>query len=204
MKNMDTVSFVTMSDGTKEDYELLGRISRPQYDALPERILDALRRLKNFGKGFKIDRYQHSVQTASRAFRDGADEETVVAALLHDLGDALAPTNHSEYAATILEPYVSEKIHWMVRHHGLFQLYYFGQHIGRDPNVREHYRDSPYYDATVEFCEKWDQTAFDPDYDTLPLEHFEPMVEAVFARKPFALRPGLGAERLATAGIKQA
>jgi len=200
---METVSFATMADGTKEDYDLIRRVGRPEYDALPERALDALRTLKNFGKGFKIDRYQHSLQTATRAFRDGADEETVVAALLHDLGDVLAPTNHAEYAGTILEPYVSEKTHWVVRHHGLFQLYYFGQHIGRDPDVRERYRDNPYFDATVEFCEKWDQTAFDPDYDTLPVEHFESMVEAVLNRKPFALRPDLGKERLATAGIKQ-
>jgi predicted HD phosphohydrolase len=201
---METVSFVTMADGTKEDYDLLVGAAQPEYDGLPGRTLDALRLLKNFGKGFKIDRYQHSLQTATRAERDGADEEMVVAALLHDLGDALAPTNHSEYAAAILEPYVSEKTHWVVRHHDLFQLYYFGQHIGRDRDARERYRDSPYFDATVEFCEKWDQTAFDPDYDTLPVEHFAPMVDSVFTRKPFATCPDLEGERRATAGIKQA
>lgn len=188
---METVSFVTMADGTREDYDLLTRAWKPQYEVLPDRVLDALRLLKTFYSGFKIDRYEHSLQTATRAERGGADTETVVAALLHDLGDMLAPANHAEYAATILKPYVTEKTHWIVRHHSLFQLYYFGEHVGKDPNGREQFRDHPFYDATVEFCGEWDQAAFDPDYDTLPVEHFEPMVREVLSRTPYAMRPDL-------------
>ena len=188
---MDTVSFVTMAEGTREDYDLLTRAWKPQYESLPDRALDALRLLKTFYSGFKIDRYEHSLQTATRAERDGADTETIVAALLHDLGDMLAPANHAEYAATILKPYVTEKTHWIVGHHSLFQLYYFGEHVGKDPNVREQFRDHPFYDATIEFCGEWDQVAFDPDYDTLPVEHFEPMVREVLSRTPYSMRPDL-------------
>ncbi len=197
---METVNFTTMAEGTKEDYELLGRIGNtPDFEHLPDRALEALKYLSNYGKGFQIDRYQHSLQTATRALRDDAEEELVVAALLHDIGDALAPANHAEISAAVLEPYVSERTHWIVKHHALFQLYYFGHHIGRDPNARDRYRDNPHYDSTVEFCEEWDQTAFDPDYNTLPVEEFEPMVRRVLSRKPYALRTAAGEECRAAA-----
>ena len=107
---------------------------------------------------------------------DGADKETVVCALLHDLGDVIAPDNHSEVIASILRPNISEKNHWVLKHHGLFQGYYYFHHIGGDRNARERYKDHPFYQDCVDFCEKWDQTSFDPDYPTLPLEYSEPMV----------------------------
>ena len=122
--------------------------------------------------GYQVDRYTHSLQSATRAESDGADEETVVCALLHDLGDVIAPDNHSEVIASILRPYISEKNHWVLKHHGLFQGYYYFHHIGGDRNARERYKDHPFYQDCVDFCEKWDQTSFDPDYPTLPLEYF--------------------------------
>ena len=121
----------------------------------------------------------HSLQSATRADSDGADEETVVCALLHDLGDVIAPDNHSEVIASILKPYISEKNHWVLKHHGLFQGYYYFHYIGGDRNTRERYKDHPFYQDCVDFCEKWDQTSFDPDYPTQPLEYFEPMVRKV-------------------------
>ena len=130
--------------------------------------------------GYQVDRYTHSLQSATRAERDGADEETIVCALLHDIGDVLAPNNHSEVAAEILRPYVSERNYWIVRHHGLFQGYYYFQHINKDRNVRDRYKDHSHYQACIDFCQKWDQCSFDPNYDTLPLEHFEPMLKRVF------------------------
>ena len=129
--------------------------------------------------GYQVDRYTHSLQSATRAESDGADEETVVCALLHDLGDVIAPDNHSEVIASILRPYISEKNHWVLKHHGLFQGYYYFHHIGGDRNARERYEDHPFYQDCVDFCEKWDQTSFDPDYPTQHLEYFEPMVRNV-------------------------
>jgi predicted HD phosphohydrolase len=133
---------------------------------------------------YQVSRLEHSLQTATRAERDGADDETIVCALLHDIGDVLAPANHSEVAAALLEPYVSAKNHWIVKHHGLFQGYYWFQFIGGDRNARDRYRDHEYYDACVEFCSRWDQPSFNPDYDTLPLEHFAPLVQNLFAKTP--------------------
>ena len=124
----------------------------------------------------------HSLQTATRAYRDGKDNEYVVCALIHDIGDNLAPANHAEFAATILEPFVSEENYWIVKHHGVFQNYYYAHHIGKDRNARDRYKDSPYYQATVDFCEKWDQASFDPNYESYPLEYFEPMVKRIFAK----------------------
>jgi predicted HD phosphohydrolase len=110
----------------------------------------------------------------------------IVAALLHDIGDELAPMNHSEYAAAILKPYVSEKTHWIVERHGEFQAFYYAHHLGGDRNKREKYKDHKYYQATIDFCEKYDQGCFDPNYKSLPLEHFEPMVRRIFSRKPYS------------------
>ena len=131
-----------------------------------------------------MDRLEHSLQCATRAYRDEANEEMVIAALLHDIGDLLAPLNHSEMAAAVLKPYVSEETYWIVKHHGIFQAYYYAHHIGGDPNAREQFRDHPCFEATVQFCEMWDQPSFDPAYATMPLEHFEPMLRRIFARDP--------------------
>ncbi|MBL8706239.1 MAG: HD domain-containing protein [Rhodospirillales bacterium] len=180
-----TVSFIRMEDGTKEDYKLLGEREHDLIKKLPEFILAQMKTLAMPGSGYKIDRYQHSLQTATRAFRDEADEETVIAALLHDIGDTLAPENHSQLAASLLRPYVSDKTYWVVQHHGIFQGYYYFHHIGQDPNQRDRFRGHPYFEDCVRFCERWDQTAFDPDYDTMPMEAFEPMLRRVLARAPF-------------------
>ena len=114
-----------------------------------------------------------------------ADEETVVVALLHDIGDNLAPENHGEFAASVLRPYISEANYWLVKQHPVFQGYYYYHHVGRDRDERERFRGHPHFEKTQHFCEKWDQMSFDPDYDTMPLSAFEPMVHRLFGKKPF-------------------
>lgn len=182
---MTTVGFTRMEDGTQADYELLERLGEQHKARLVDNILAELRALSGSFEGYRVDRLEHVLQSATRAHRDGRDEEYVVCALLHDLGDHLAPDNHSEYAAAILRPYVSEANYWMIRHHGLFQMYYYAHHVGGDRNARDAFRDHPYYQRTVEFTQHYDQNCFDPDYDNLPLEFFEPMLRRVFAREPF-------------------
>ncbi|MEH1938434.1 MAG: HD domain-containing protein [Nostoc sp.] len=178
-------TYTRMADGTKEDYLLLQEHSKPRLNQVADRALTLLVGLQENYPGNLIDRYQHSLQTATRAFRDEAQEEVVVAALLHDIGDLLAPVNHAELAAAILKPYVSPATHWIIEHHGIFQGYYFWHHTGGDRHAREKFRDHPYFDCTAEFCHKWDQESFDPNYDTLPLTFFEPMVHRIFARQPW-------------------
>lgn len=182
---MDTVAFRQMKDGTKADYDLLDGIERRYIAALPDRVLDALRALDDSLGGYQVSRLEHSLQTAARAEADGADEEMVFGALLHDIGDVLAPANHSQYAASIIRPYVREEVTWIVEHHGLFQMYYYAHHLGRDRNARDAYRDHRWFGACERFCERWDQAAFDPDYPTPPLEHYAPLVRRILAREPF-------------------
>jgi predicted HD phosphohydrolase len=177
------VSFTAMEHGTQADYDLVMADEASKEGQFADRVLDWLRQL-DCESPYLITRLGHSLQTATRAERDGADDETIVCALLHDIGDVLAPANHSEVAAALLAPYVSEKNHWIVKHHGLFQGYYWFHFIGGDRNARERYRDHEHYQACVDFCARWDQPSFDPDYDTLPLEHFEPKVRALFAKEP--------------------
>ena len=137
-------------------------------------------------EGYQVSRLEHSLQSATKALRAGEDEEIIVAALLHDIGDELAPMNHSEYAAAILKPYVSEKTHWVVEKHGEFQAFYYAHHLGGNRNKRDKYKGHKYFDACVNFCEKYDQCSFDPNYESYPLEKFEPMVRRIFARKPYS------------------
>jgi len=186
MTNAPIVSYTRMEEGTREDYLLLKELEKPFKDATIDRVLAALRQLRDSYAGDQVDRYEHSLQTASRAFRDGADEEMVAAALLHDVGDLLAPDNHSEFAASLLRPFVSPTTHWIVAHHGIFQGYYYFHHYGMNRNERERYRGHPAFEPTVEFCAKWDQTSFDPAYDTMPLSAFEPALRRVFARAPWS------------------
>lgn len=183
---MQTVDFIHMEDGTQEEYKFLDGFEREYCAGTADRVLAQLASLEDSISGYKVTRLGHSLQTATRAERDGASEEMIVAALLHDIGDGLAPHNHSEFAAAVLKPFVSEQTHWVIKHHGVFQGYYFFHHIGGDRNLRERYRDHPHYQACLNFCSRWDQAAFDPDYDTLPLEHFEPMVRRLFAQEPFS------------------
>ena len=181
-----TVSFTSMAAGTREDYELLERLEAQFASGAADRVLDQLRGLAGSLTGYKVDRLEHSLQSATRAYRDGADEEMVVAALLHDIGDLLAPHNHSEMAAAVIRPYVSERTYWVVRQHGLFQSYYYAHHTGGDRNARDRYIDHPWYQDAVDFCHRWDQSSFDPEYASFALEFFEPMVRRVFAREPFS------------------
>ena len=183
------VSFTAMADGTREDYELLDRFEDEFAAGTADRVLDHLRELADSVAGYQVDRLEHSLQSATRAYRDGADEEMVVAALLHDIDDLLAPHSHGELAALLLRPYVTERTYWIVRHHGLFQFFYYAHHLGGDRHARDRFRDHPWYQDAVDFCHRWDQCAFDPGYDTLPLEFFEPMVRRVFAREPYSLAP---------------
>ena len=178
---METVSFTRMQDGTKHDYELLDRYADEYAKSLPDRVLVALDGLKQSFAGYQVNRYEHSLQSATRALRDGRSEEYVVAALLHDLGDELAPWTHGELAAAILRPFVPDEVYWAVKYHGLFQMYYYAHHTGGDRNARDAYREHPHYAACAEFCERYDQNCFDPDYDWEPIETFEPMLRRVLA-----------------------
>ena len=188
---METVSFTRMADGSAEDYLLLERLEKQHAEGVADRVLEHLRGLEQSFGGYQVDRLEHCLQCASRAHRDGASEELVVVALLHDIGDMLAPLNHSEMAAAVLRPYVSEESYWIAKWHGLFQTYYYAHHMGGDRNARERFQGHPFFDATVKFCEEWDQPSFDPQYDTIPLETFEPMVRRVFSREPFGHGPAL-------------
>jgi predicted HD phosphohydrolase len=181
---MKKVKFTQMKDGTKEDYDLLSRYEEKFSKDLPDRVLEALKNLDSSVDGYQVTRLEHSLQSATRAEKDGADEEMVVATLIHDIGDNLAPHNHSQLVASVLRPYVSEKIYWIILHHGIFQEYYYAHHIGRDRNARDQFKDHPYYQDAVDFCEKWDQKSFDPNYESYSLEYFEPKVRKLFSKEP--------------------
>jgi len=175
--------FSNMADSTVEDWAIISAEARPFSQQLANRVLDHLRLLDGDCGGFPIDRLTHCLQTATLAHRDGRDEEYVVCALLHDIGDTLGSYNHPDIAAAILKPFVSAENLWMVQHHGIFQGYFFFDKIGLDPNMREQFRDQPeLFARTAEFCEKYDGPAFAKDGDTLPLSFFEPMVHRVFAK----------------------
>jgi predicted HD phosphohydrolase len=181
MSESSDTTFTAMRDATRDDYQRIGRHSMEFFSGLPDRILTHLKLLEGDTGGYAVDRLTHSLQSATRAQRDGRDDEYVVCALIHDIGDTLASVNHSELAATILEPFVSEKNHWIVKHHGIFQGYYFFHHLGLDRNLRDRYRDHEWFRDCAEFCEKYDQNCFDSEYDTQPLESFEPLLRKVFA-----------------------
>lgn len=182
MSDAPETTFTAMRDATREDYQIIGHHSLEFFVGLPERVMAHLKLLAGDTGGYAVDRLTHSLQTATRAQRDGRDDEYVVCALIHDIGDTLATANHSDLAATILEPFVSEKNHWIVKQHAVFQGYYFFHHLGLDRNMRDRFRDHEWWRDCAEFCEKYDQNSFDPAYDTLPLEAFEPAVRAVFAK----------------------
>lgn len=173
--------FSAMTEGTKEDWTVIATHAAAFNKELPKRVLAHLRLLDGDFGGFPVDRLTHSLQTATRAHRDGRDEEYVVCALLHDIGDTLGSLNHPDVAAAILKPFVTEQNLWMVANHGMFQGYYFFHHLGLDRNMRDQFKDHPWYEYTAQFCHLYDQAAFDPEYESEPLEFFEPMVERVFA-----------------------
>lgn len=182
---LGVVSFRQMKDGTVEDYKLLEEYEDQYAKELPDRILARLKELDDGLSGYQVSRLEHSLQTATRALRDGADADWVVAALLHDIGDDLAPQNHDTLAASVIAPYVREECTWAVKHHGIFQFKYYGDKVGLDPDARDKYADHEHFAVTVRFCEQWDQGSFDPEYKTEPLDTFEPMVREVFSRRPW-------------------
>lgn len=177
----DRARFTAMTEGTAEDWQIIYSHFLPFASQVGKRVLDHLRLLDGDFGGFPIDRLQHSLQTATRAHRDGRDEDYVVMALIHDIGDTLGTFNHPDVAAAILKPFMPEEYHWIAAHHGAFQGYYFFHYIGMDRDAREKYRGHPHFAACAEFCEKYDQAAFDPAYDTAPLDFFEPMVMRVMS-----------------------
>ena len=183
----ETVSFIQMKDGTAEDYALLEELEKPYLALTADRVLDELHRQgATTLEGYRITRLDHGLQSATRAQRDGADLDWVVGALLHDIGDGLAPQNHDRFSAEVIRPFVRWDVAWVVEHHGIFQMIYYAHHYGWDKNARDRFKDHPCFDSCAAFCERWDQASFDPDYDTLPLDHFEPMLHEVFARKAYA------------------
>jgi predicted HD phosphohydrolase len=173
--------FHAMTEGTKEDWDKIAVGAIELAAGLPDRVLAHLRQLGGDYGGFAVDRLEHSLQTATRAYRADRDDEYVFCALIHDIGDLLGPLNHADVAAAVVKPFVSEQNHWMVEKHAIFQGYYFFHHLGLDPDLREQFRGHEWFDYTAEFCQEYDQAAFDPGYDTLPLEHFEPLLRQVMA-----------------------
>ena len=178
----DRAQFKTMAEGTQDDWMKIAAASMAFNKDLPNRVLAHLKMLAGDCGGFAVDRLEHSLQAATLAHRDGMDEEYVVCALIHDIGDILASASHAELGATMMKPYVSEANFWMMAHHGIFQGYYFFQYLGLDRNMRDQFRGHPHFEYTARFCARHDQNAFDPAYDTMPLEAFAPMVQRVMAR----------------------
>jgi len=174
--------FTSMKEGTEADWSIIGSHFMEYATALPDRVLAHLKLLDGDYGGFPVDRLQHSLQTATRAHHGGESEPYVVMALLHDIGDTLGSYNHPEIAAAILKPFIDEKLHWIAQQHGIFQGYYFFHHLGMNRDMREAFRGHEHFEDTARFCELYDQSAFDPAYESAPLDFFEPMVRRVFAR----------------------
>lgn len=180
------VSFTQMKDGSCEDYLLLQKLEKPFLAMTGDRVLDELHRQGAATlEGYHITRLDHGLQAASRAEADGADIDWIVGALLHDIGDGLAPQNHDRLSAEVIRPFVRCEVSWVIEHHGIFQMLYYGHHYGWDRNARDRFRDHPCFDLCAEFCERWDQSSFDPAYRSKPLDHFEPMVREIFGRNAY-------------------
>ena len=170
--------FHAMVDGTPEDWQIIGGELGKFGPELSGRVMAHMRLLADDHGGFAVDRLTHCLQTAARAEKAGRDDEYVLCALIHDIGDTLGPYNHADVGAAILKPFVRPELHWMVEKHAIFQGYYFFHHLGLDRDMREQFRDHEAFDLTAEFCQEFDQVAFDPDYPTPPLEHYQPLIEA--------------------------
>jgi predicted HD phosphohydrolase len=194
MSDPKTVSFTQMKDGTREDYELLEKLEKPYLALTSDRVLAELRRQGDVTlEGYNITRLDHALQSATRARRDSADIDWIVAALCHDIGDGLAPQNHDRFSAEVLRPFVRWDVAWVVEHHGIFQMLYYAHHYGWDKDARDRYRDHPCFQTCADFCERWDQSSFDPEYLADPLVSFESEARQVFGRKaydPAVIREG--------------
>jgi predicted HD phosphohydrolase len=179
----ENVTWTEMSQGTQSDYERLAPLFDEHARAnLVGNLVAMLGLLEGPTLGYQVDRLEHSLQSATRAHRNGERLDLVVSALLHDVADSFAPENHSDAAAAMLDPYVDAEAHWVVKHHGLFQGYYYFHHLGGDRNARDRYADSPHHDACVDFCANYDQNCFDPAYNSMALAEFVPMLDEVFSR----------------------
>lgn len=183
---MPKVSFTAMKDGTREDYEILAKLEKPFLALTADRILTELRQSgETTLEGYQITRLEHALQSGTRAMRDGADIDWIVGALLHDIGDGLAPQNHDRMSAEVIRPFVRWDVAWTVEHHGIFQMLYYAHHYNWDRNARDRFRDHPVFKNCEQFCERWDQSSFDPEYPMEPLDTFEPIVKEVFNRKAY-------------------
>jgi predicted HD phosphohydrolase len=181
---MVQIKLTSLASGTAEEYAYLEEHDRALDTNLPDDLLTLFAETDR-DTGYPLSAMRHGLQTATRAYRDRADEETVFAALFHDIGDRISPVNHARVGAEILRPYIGERTHWILAHHNIFQGYYYWHHIGKDRNARDKYRGHPHFEACAAFCEKWDQASFDPNYETMPVEAFMPIVRRVLAREPY-------------------
>ncbi len=180
---VQTVKWTEMQYGTAQEYEfLISAFAAHAQACLVDNLCGLLNLLRGPTLGYPIDRYEHSLQSATRAFRNDESVDMVVGTLLHDVADGFAPDNHSQAAAALLKPYVNEEVHWVIEHHGIFQGYYYFHHLGGDREARQRYSDCPHYDRCVDFCREYDQNCFDPDYPNMRLEEFRPMLDEVFSR----------------------
>ena len=184
MNSNPIVSFTRMSEGTADDFRVIAANDALTAQELPNRLIEHLKLMAEDDGAYQVDRLEHLLQTATRCERDGGDDDWIIASLMHDLGDVLAPFSHAEVAAEILRPFVREEVYWAVKHHGIFQQYYNKSLTEKQRRAREQFRDHPHYQATMEFCQRWDQCSFDPNYDSERLEHFIPVIRRVFTRKP--------------------
>lgn len=181
----DTVSFVAMKYGTVEDYNIIAKNDEETAKELPNRLIEHLKTMAEDDGAYKISRLDHVLQCATRIYNDGADKDWIIAGLFHDIGDVLAPFTHGQVASEIIRPFVRDEVSWVVRHHGKFQMYYNKSLSEANRNVRDKFKNHPYYQSAVDFCEKWDQNSFDPNYLTKPLGFFVPVIKEVFTRQPF-------------------
>lgn len=185
MTTKERATYSSMETSTQEDWDIIRQYADQRRERVYDSLMDMLRQMEFADDGGPVNGLEHSLQSATRAYEDGADEETVFVALFHDVGQIVSQDNHSEVAAAILRPYISKKNHWIVQHHGEFQGYYFWHMTGKDRYAREKYKDNPYYQDCIDWCYKYDQNAFEQDYPTKPLEFFEPIVKRVMSRKPW-------------------
>lgn len=182
---MEKLRFRHLADSTKEDHDVLQPYLEAENTSTADRVLEMFIALKDKDCGpLPVDMFEHGLQAATLAQRDGADEETIVCALLHDLGHYVAPMNHGRFIAELLRPFISDENYWVLQHHTIFQAYYYLHHLGKDRNARDAYKAHPSYDSAVRFVARWDQKAFDPSFMPEPIETFAPMVRRVFARPP--------------------
>ncbi len=190
MTTKERATYSSMETSTPEDWEIIKGYSEQRRERVQQSLMSMLKQMETADDGGPVNGLEHSLQSATRAYEDGADDETVFIALFHDVGQIVSQDNHSEVAAAILRPFISKKNHWIVQHHGEFQGYYFWHMTGKDRYAREKYKDNPYYQDCIDWCYKYDQNAFAQDYPTKPLEFFEPIVERVMSRKPWEAYKG--------------